>query len=140
MKILLDTNIILSALGIRSVNCLHLMEHCAEHHQLHTTPAILAEMERHLSGKFDFTPRETKEALWTVLRVSILLVPVSIPKDSCRDAGDLPILGAAVGSKCDCLITGDKDLLVLRRFRGVSILAPDDFWRFEDQQSRHRRG
>lgn len=45
----------------------------------------------------------------------------------------LPILGAAVGGKCDCLITGDKDLLARRKFRGVAILSPNDFWRFEDK-------
>jgi len=28
-------------------------------------------------------------------------------------------------------VTGDKDLLVLGAFRGIDIISPRDFWRYE---------
>jgi predicted nucleic acid-binding protein len=32
-----------------------------------------------------------------------------------------------VSGKCDCIITGDKDLLVLKAHEGIDILSPRDF-------------
>jgi len=45
----------------------------------------------------------------------------------CRDPDDDNILAAAVSGKCDCIITGDKDLLVLKEYEGIDIFSPRDF-------------
>jgi predicted nucleic acid-binding protein len=39
----------------------------------------------------------------------------------------MTILAAALTGKCDCIITGDKDLLVLKAHAGIGILSPRDF-------------
>ena len=44
-----------------------------------------------------------------------------------RDADDDKFLETAVNGKADCLVTGDRDLLMLDPFRGVRILSPRDF-------------
>ena len=41
-----------------------------------------------------------------------------------RDQRDLPVLAAAVGGHADLMVTGDKDLLVLREFQGIGIVNP----------------
>ena len=51
-----------------------------------------------------------------------------MPADACRDADDLPVLGAVLAAKADCLVTGDNDLLVLREFSGCPILSPREYW------------
>jgi predicted nucleic acid-binding protein len=45
----------------------------------------------------------------------------------CRDPDDDNILGAAISGGCDCIVTGDKDLLVLKQYEGIEILSPREF-------------
>jgi predicted nucleic acid-binding protein len=51
-----------------------------------------------------------------------------------RDLKDDPILEAASALDADCILTGDKDLLVLGSFRNIPILQPNLFARFEKQK------
>lgn len=39
-----------------------------------------------------------------------------------RDSRDASLVAATVGTKVDCLVTGDKDLLILERASGIRIL------------------
>jgi len=45
----------------------------------------------------------------------------------CRDPDDNKLLEIAVAGRADCLVTGDQDLLILDRFRGIPILTPTGF-------------
>jgi len=45
-----------------------------------------------------------------------LLEPAPIATDACRDADDLHVLGLAKTGRADYLVTGDDDLLILKRF------------------------
>jgi putative PIN family toxin of toxin-antitoxin system len=45
----------------------------------------------------------------------------------CRDPKDDKILELAVNGRADCIITGDKDLLILNPFRKIPIIKPDEF-------------
>ena len=56
------------------------------------------------------------------------MVPVSPDQSVSRDPDNDVVLATALAGDCDCIITGDKDLLVLERFRKIPILAPADFW------------
>lgn len=44
-----------------------------------------------------------------------------------RDPKDDPIIATAVAGRADCIVTGDKDLLVLKRNGRVSIVSPAEF-------------
>jgi putative PIN family toxin of toxin-antitoxin system len=52
--------------------------------------------------------------------------PTEIIED-CRDPKDNKFLELAVSANASCIITGDKDLLVLHPFRGIPILTAADF-------------
>jgi len=56
-----------------------------------------------------------------------LVVPNELEREVCRDPDDDHILAAAISGKCDGIITGDKDLLVLKSYEGIEILSPRDF-------------
>lgn len=45
----------------------------------------------------------------------------------CRDPKDNKFLELAICANASCIITGDKDLLVLHPFRGIPILNAVDF-------------
>ena len=44
-----------------------------------------------------------------------------------RDPNDAKILAAAEAAGAEALITGDRDLLVLKEFQGIPILSPQEF-------------
>lgn len=45
----------------------------------------------------------------------------------CRDPKDNKFLELAFAGKANCIVTGDKDLLVMHPFRGINIISPFDF-------------
>jgi putative PIN family toxin of toxin-antitoxin system len=45
----------------------------------------------------------------------------------CRDHEDDMFLSAAVNARAAVIVTGDKDLLDLKKYRSIKILSPQDF-------------
>lgn len=45
----------------------------------------------------------------------------------CRDPNDNRVLEAGVEGDCDFIITGDKDLLELKSYKGIKIVTPGTF-------------
>ena len=60
-----------------------------------------------------------------------MVEPARLNENVCRDRDDDNVLAAALEAKADCIVTGDKDLLILKNFRGIKIISPSDFWEFE---------
>jgi uncharacterized protein len=54
-------------------------------------------------------------------------VQVTTTIQACRDPKDNKVLELAVSGQAVCIVSGDKDLLVLHPFQGISILSPGDF-------------
>lgn len=126
MKIVLDTNVLIAALIARGV-CHELLEHCVLRHTLLTSDFILEETQEKLIEKFGYTAELAAEAI-TVLRSRMKVVPaLKLDSPVCRDPDDDNILAAALSANCDCVITGDKDLLVLKAYEGIDILSPRAF-------------
>ena len=46
------------------------------------------------------------------------------------------MLATALAGECIAIITGDKDLLILNPFRGIQVLAPATFWKWEAEPVR----
>jgi uncharacterized protein len=130
VRIVLDTNVLIAAFIARGA-CHHLLEHCISHHDLVISEFILDEVRKKLVLKFKYTSEVTDEAV-RLLRSQMEFVS-SIPLDRpvCRDADDDNILAAALAGNCECIITGDKDLLVLKRFQDINILSPGEFQAYE---------
>jgi len=55
------------------------------------------------------------------------LVQATANVTDCRDPRDNKFFELAVSGNADVIISGDKDLLVLHPFRGISVLTPQDF-------------
>lgn len=51
----------------------------------------------------------------------------SVPVPHLRDPKDLFLCSLAVGSAADYLVTGDQDLLILKRVRKVRVVTPRTF-------------
>ena len=126
MKIILDTNVLIAALIARGFSH-QLLEHCALRHTLFTSDFILEETQEKLIKKFGYSQELAGEAA-SVLRSRMTVVSASkLDNPVCCDPDDDNILAAALTGKCDCIITGDKDLLVLKQHEGINIFNPRDF-------------
>ena len=123
MRIVLDSNVLLSAFGSGGV-CRELLETCLAAHEVFISEFILDEFARHLIAKFRVPP-EVLDADVRFLRTECALVqPAEMAPDACRDPYDLPVLGTVLAARADCLVTGDADLLSMGEFSGHRIVPP----------------
>ena len=127
MRIVCDTNVLIAALIARGT-CHELLESCFVNHTIVVSEFILAEVKEKLVEKFKYS-LETAEEVDELFRsrMEVILLPGPLPSSVSRDPDDDNILAAALSGDCECIITGDKDLLVLERFRNIRIVSPRDF-------------
>ena len=130
MRIFFDTNVIISAF-ITHGHASELFNYCLANHRNYTSDFVIAELEKNLP-KFDYSKEEIKIVTGFLnINFSIISSYNKLEDRICRNEDDDNILAAACKSEVDCIITGDKDLLVLKKHNDISILSPRDFWSFE---------
>jgi putative PIN family toxin of toxin-antitoxin system len=61
------------------------------------------------------------------LRTLLNFTPVTISLQACRDPKDNKFLELAVEADAACIVSGDKDLLILNPFKEIPILSAADF-------------
>ena len=127
MKIVFDTNVLISAVATRGL-CNELWELCIKQHELFTCEAILNECETKFVRKLKLPPKMVTQLLTYIKDKSVMIKPVELAKNICRDVKDLPILGAAVSAKADVLVSGDEDLLVIEKYCDTNIIRPRQLW------------
>ncbi len=131
MKIILDTNVLIAAFVARGY-CHELFENCARQHTLITSDFILNEFQEKLAKKFKLGSEEIHQVSELLLSRMKVVIPVKLEQQICRDADDDNVIATAIAGDCDCIITGDKDLLVLKQYQSVSIFSPNDFRTLEE--------
>jgi len=128
LKAVFDTNVLLAAFLTEGV-CAKLLTRARKRQfSLITCPFILQEFERLLTKKFSATKQEKDNSLDLITEAAQDNVrPSETPTGACRDKDDDNVLACALEAGADYLVTGDKDLLHLRTFRGIRIITPRDF-------------
>ncbi|MHB1645170.1 MAG: putative toxin-antitoxin system toxin component, PIN family [bacterium] len=127
MKVVLDSNVIIAAFSARGL-CLELFENCILNQQIIISEFILRKVEENLIKKIKL-PQEIVSEIIEYLRNTFSLVePELIDSNICRDKNDLKIIGTAIAGNAQIIITGDKDLLILKQYKKIKIAAPRDFW------------
>lgn len=53
---------------------------------------------------------------------------------ACEDEEDNKILEAAVAAKADYIITSDRHLLDMEKFRGIKMVRPNEFWSIYEEE------
>jgi uncharacterized protein len=125
VKIVFDTNVLFSAFVAHGA-CAGLYEECLQRAHIVVSPDILRELEEALRVKARLTRTEAQEVIRAVRADSEVVKATPLARQVCRDSDDDRILAAAIAAKADAIVTGDQDLLVLERFKGVTILNPRD--------------
>lgn len=126
IKVLLDTNVLLSALGFGGKPREVLLLILEKKIQAIISPILLSEFHEVINKKFtrlaDELPRIEKQ----IKKIFILVYP----KESLqvvRDIDDNRVLEAAVEGECNFIVTGDRDLLELGSFQDIKIITPNSF-------------
>ncbi len=127
MKIMLDTNVLLSLLLFPSPRMNAMMEHIFTEHELMLSSFVVDELKNVIRRKF---PAKMKAVDTLLLRMSYDLVYTPEIMDetlfSIRDVKDYPVLYTAIIEDADVLITGDKDFSSIELDK-PEILTPADF-------------
>jgi uncharacterized protein len=63
-----------------------------------------------------------------------IVKPEPLTKRVCRDKDDDELLATALAGEVEIILTGDKDLPVLKTFQGIKTLTPRQFVEMRDKQ------
>lgn len=135
MKVLFDTNVIFSAFATRGL-AHAVFELCLGRHTILISATILSELSSHLQKKLKM-PSENVQRIISYLKESCKLGEEAfVNNKACRDEKDIHILGLAEKMRPEFIITGDEDILVLKKFRETWIVTPREFWEKEKKKTK----
>ncbi len=127
MRIMLDTNILISLLFFPNQRMNSMMQYIFRNHKLVLSSFVVDELKAVASRKF---PNKVKAIDNLLRQISFELVytPTEIEENlfEIRDIKDYPVLYTAIIEDVDILITGDKDFSDIALER-PEILTPSQF-------------
>ena len=128
MKVVLDTNVLLSAVFFSGVPYTVLDAWRQGKLTLVVSAEILDEYDRvsrRLSEKYPGV--DAQRILELVKSGAELVAAPSLDEDVCKDPSDTMFFACAAASGCAIIISGDKHLHDADGYRGIKVLKPRDF-------------
>jgi len=125
-RVVLDSNVWLSALLFPAGVCADLLQQLREHRALLvTSEAILHEVDGVLRRKFDYSAEESAAVTGEIKLMSELIEPTIRLNAIKQDEADNRVLECAIAGQANLIISGDtRHLLPLGAFRGIPIQSP----------------
>ena len=127
MRVLLDTNVLVSAVATRGL-CADVFRAVLAAHELVTCPQVLKEVRRILKVKFGVPEALSEEYLELIGQEAIVAESEELPDLAIKDRDDAAIVAAAISAGAQILVTGDHDLQGLKNIGKVRIISPRAFW------------
>ena len=129
MRIVLDTNVVLSALLWRGTPH-HLLATSGQRSsiQLYSSTALLEELADVLTRpsatkRLALIGRSAREVLADFVEAIELVEPASVPRVVAGDVDDDQVIAAAIAARADLIVSGDrKHLLPLGSHQGIDIV------------------
>lgn len=127
MRIMLDTNVLISMILFPGKRFTQMLEYITQHHTLVLSSFVVDELFAVVERKFP-SKRDAIDRFFSKLGYELVYTPHKMKAGlfDIRDMNDYPVLYTAIVEDVDILITGDKD------FTGIpierpEILTPSDF-------------
>jgi putative PIN family toxin of toxin-antitoxin system len=133
MIVLLDTNVIISALLSPEGNPAKIVQLWeADEFELATSPILLQEIERALTyervrTRLKLSENELKTFLRKFRTSTVNVEPPATLDLIKKDPADNRVLECALAARAAYLVTGDEHLLELKEYQGIVILPPAGF-------------
>jgi putative PIN family toxin of toxin-antitoxin system len=131
MKVVFDTNVLISSLFWKGAPRRAIDLAVDNQVQSVTSLDILDELQAVLLQDFQIPLIKVKDVLRDILSYSQLVKPEMVHL-KIRDLDDIKIICTAQAAKVDYIVTGDKDLLIIKQFRAIKIITPSEFMRLFD--------
>ncbi|MBQ3078345.1 MAG: putative toxin-antitoxin system toxin component, PIN family [Clostridia bacterium] len=127
MRVMLDTNVLLSVLLFPGKRMNRMMQCIFEEHRLVLSSFVLEELAYVVERKFP-TKAGAVDALLSAMSYELVYTPKEMDRSlfEIRDGKDYPVLYTAMMEDVDVLITGDKDFAEVDVER-PEILTPAEF-------------
>jgi len=126
MKIIFDTNVLLSALTSQGLSS-RVFDICLDKNNIFISDFIINEVSEKLLIKFNIPKVIHKRTIDFLHNSCIKIQPKGSMPEDCRDIEDNNILFLAKHIHADLIITGDKDLLIIEKFNDTRIINPRAF-------------
>ncbi len=128
MKAVFDTNVLIAAFLTEGICSGLLIRARKQAFNLVLCDDIIREFEGILIKKFKLTSTDISEisAIVSEAASEILHNLDPIP-NICRDPNDDMIIACAIDAAADYIVTGDEDLLILKRYKDIVIINPRNF-------------
>lgn len=126
LRVVADTNILISALGFggKPRQILNLI--LEGQIKAVTSPILLAELEDVIVKKFP----KLESSLGRVnkqIRKNFKVIKPKISLRLVKDEPDNRVIEAAVEGDCDYIVTGDRELLELKRYKKTKVVTAQEF-------------
>lgn len=128
MKLILDTNVFVSAVFFGGLPYRILNAWRQGQIQLIVSPEILEEYRRvgeELSARYDGVNLEPMLELLTIH--AQLVESPALPEAVCTDPDDDKFIACAIASGAKIITSGDKHLLAVSGYHGIMVYKPSDF-------------
>lgn len=127
MRIMLDTNVLISMVLFRGKGFLQMLEYITQNHTLVLSTFVIDELIKVTNRKFP-SKRPVIDYFLSNLSYELVYTPTYIPSNlfQIRDSNDYPVLYSAITNDIDILITGDKDFQDID-IDCLEILTPTEF-------------
>ena len=128
MKIVLDTNVLVSGIFFSGPPAEILRAWSQGKFKLVLSPEILDEYTRvsaELAEKFSGI--DVQRILDLIVVHSEVCSPAPMPERVCEDPHDDMFIAAAIDSRTKIIVSGDKHLLKVSGYQGVSVITPRQF-------------
>ena len=126
MKVLIDTNVLISAYYFKG-NERRLLQLVIDNKIKGViSPNIILELKNIMLRKFRENKEDTEKYVEKLLSVMDLTSDYKLDVDI-KHEKDKTIIGSAVISKCEYLITGDNDILELKKYNKLEIMNASKF-------------
>ena len=129
MRAVIDTNVLISGLLWRGPPHALIEEAKAGSFTIVSSPALLGELSavlrrRKFHAILSRSRTDPERELGNLRRLAEIVDPPPLAAPVSRDADDDKVLAAAIAARADLIVSGDADLLTLRRHDGIRIVDP----------------
>ncbi|HHT9124976.1 MAG TPA: putative toxin-antitoxin system toxin component, PIN family [Candidatus Brocadiia bacterium] len=127
IKVVFDTNVLISSLfwSGNPRRCILLARR--KHILAFTTQPILDELHEKLVARFKYKPNEAKQVIDDIKTYTGVVIHGMALRLIHADPEDNKIVECAVEAEANYIVSGDKHLLNLKKYKDIKIVSPADF-------------